>query len=162
MAVYEEKGKWKVLPDNLLSFVQNRKNPDWVPLERRTDLGRFLGFIRPGTHALAYESNKDLTTLPAMERKKLTKRLYGVQNFDKEGRMSLRLNVAARAPTILIQETGSRGKRTIEDYQTPPRLLRVSARWYSTHLLLEGIHFRMALDGTIDFLPPATARPLPA
>lgn len=152
LAVFADSGKTYVVPDNSLSWAQNHKKPDYVPLDKKPG---FVGYIMPGSMALAYhDGNPD--ELKNLGQYELCKRLYKTVKFDSNGQMTLRLHTEARASTMLETELhdagfNKKGESKIS-LENPHRLLRVSPKTYLSQMLFEGIHFRMMLDGTIRFI----------
>lgn len=144
--------KPKVEPDNALAWAQNHKKPDYVPSDEKPG---FLGYVRPGTMALAYHDGhpEELEMLSQVE---LRKRLYKVVKYDEKGRITLRYHTEARAATVLEADLFAKGLHkkgeSKLDLENPYRLLRLCTKTYFSQMLFEGIHFRMALDGTITFI----------
>ena len=147
-----EDGKMSVEPDNALAWAQNHKKPDYVPLDRKPG---FLGYVMPGTMALAFHEGhpEELETLSQGE---LRQRLYKVVKFAGTGQMTLRFHTEARAATVLEASLAAGGLHKKGEsklnFNDPFRLLRVSPKVYLSQMLFEGIHFRMALDGSITFI----------
>ena len=104
LGLFDEDGKRDVLPDNSLTWAQNHKHPDYVPLDQ---MPGFVGFIMPGSMALAYHENQadELKSLSVQE---LCKRLYKVVKFrGDDRRMTFRYHREARASVVLEKELGS-------------------------------------------------------
>ena len=147
-----EDGKASVEPDNALAWAQNHKKPDYVPLDRKPG---FIGYVMPGTMALAFREGhpEELETLSQGE---LRQRLYKVVKFAGTGQMTLRFHTEARAATVLEASLAADGLHKKGEsrlnFDEPFRLLLVSPKVYLSQMLFEGIHFRMALDGTITFI----------
>ncbi len=91
-----------------------------------------------------------------LSRIELQRRLYKVVKFESTGRMTFRRHSEARASVELAKDLISMGKHkageSVVDYENPHELLYMSPGSYLRAMLFEGIHFRMALDGTITFL----------
>ena len=152
MALYYKDGKYTVEPDNALDWAKGHKRPDYLPLDGKAG---FIGYIMPGSLALAYEKSPD--ELKTLDQCALSKRLYKVVKFrGDDRRMTFRFHKEARASTILekaLRETGKNAKGTSSlNFDTPELLLLMGAPVYTKHMLFEGIHFKMMLDGTIKFL----------
>lgn len=152
LALFRVDGKTFVEPDNALVWAQNHKKPDYVPLDQKPG---FLGYIRPGTMALAYHAGRpeELETLSQSE---LQQRLYKVVKFEFSGRVTFRFHTEARAATILASDLKNSGHSKSGDscisFSPPSVLLYLSPSTFLGQMLFEGIHFRMALDGSITFI----------
>ena len=152
LALFRKDGKASVETDNALTWAQNHKKPDYVPLDRKPG---FLGYVMPGTMALAFHEGhpEELETLSQGE---LRQRLYKVVKFRGDGLVTLRFHTEARAATILEASLVADGLHKKGEsrlnFDEPFRLLLVSPKVYLNQMLFEGIHFRMALDGTITFI----------
>ena len=147
-----EDGKMSVEPDNALAWAQNHKKPDYVPLDRKPG---FLGYVMPGTMALAFHEGhpEELETLSQGE---LRQRLYKVVKFESSGRVTFRFHTEARAATVLAADLKDSGHSKSGDsrisFAPPSALLYLSPSTFLGQMLFEGIHFRMALDGSITFI----------
>ena len=73
--------------------------------------------------------------------------------------MTLRLHTEARASTVLSKALAESGMHASGESQinleNPHSLLLLSPGTYLKQMLFEGVHFRMAMDGTIVFLDKA-------
>ena len=73
-----------------------------------------------------------------------------------DGRITFRYHAEARAAVDLekaLKDAGKKPKGTaLIDYDDPEMLLLAGPAVYTKHMLFEGIHFRMMLDGSIRFL----------
>ncbi len=152
MGVYEVDGKLSVVPDNSLDWAQNHKKADYVPLDKRPG---FRGFIYPGSLALTHTLGHP-EELRNFSRKELAKRLYKVVSYKSTGRMTLRLHTEARAGTVLSADLAKAGKLAAGeskiDLEHPHELLLLFPSAYLKQMQFEGIHFKIMLDGTIQFL----------
>lgn len=152
LALFRVDGKVFVEPDNALVWAQNHKKPDYVPFDRKPG---FLGYIRPGTMALAYHEGRP-EELEALSQGALRQRLYKVVKFAGNGQVTMRFHTEARAATVLeasLVASGFHKKGESKlNFDEPFRLLLVSPKVYLGQMLFEGIHFRMALDGSITFM----------
>ncbi len=110
--------------------------------------------LRPNMLALIYEHSPD--ELKKLSPIALQKRLYIIRKFDDTGRLTLWLHREARKSTVLSAELKAAGKSATGasklDFETPERLLLVSPPTYAPHMLFEGIHFALTLDGRIEWL----------
>jgi hypothetical protein len=138
---------------SLWEWANNHKDPDFVPLEKRTGKGTFIGCVQPGALALTYEkSPEELRTLPAAE---LKKRLYKVCKFEKDGRWLLVYHQDARPQEkITVDMKMKFGVETSKkiSYAEPYPLLRIAKKEISSHLIFEGIDFTLSIDGEITFI----------
>ena len=152
LALFRVDGKAFVEPDNTLVWAQNHKKPDYVPFDRQ--LG-FLGYIRPGSMALAYHAGHP-EELEALSQDELRQRLYKVVKFESSGRVTFRFHTEARAATILASDLKNSGHSKSGDscisFTPPSVLLYLSPSTFLGQMLFEGVHFRMALDGSITFV----------
>ena len=153
LGLFEENGKKFVVPDNSLVWAQNHKKDDYVPLDQKPG---FVGFIMPGTMAIAYREGQkeELEHLPANE---LGKRLYKVVKFrGDDGRITFRFHREARASVSLEKDLGELGKSKKGEnaiaFTVPHELLLLSSKKYLSQMLFEGIDFKMMLDGSIQFI----------
>ena len=150
LGLFARDGKSFVKPDNSLDWAQHHKEDSYVPLDRQEG---FVGYVMPGSMALAQREGEDLSNLNRVE---LQRRLYKVVKFESTGRMTFRRHSEARASVELAKDLVSMGKHkageSVVDYENPHELLYMSPGSYLRAMLFEGIHFRMALDGTITFL----------
>ena len=148
-----EKGMLNFELMSLWEWANNHKDPDFVPLEKRTGKGTFIGCVQPGALALTYEkSPEELRTLPAAE---LKKRLYKVCSFEKDGRWFLVYHQDARPQEkITVDMKMKFGVETSKkiSYAEPYPLLRIAKKEISSHLIFEGIDFTLSIDGEITFI----------
>lgn len=104
--------------------------------------------------ALAYHEGHP-EELEALSREDLRRRLYKVVKFAETGQMTLRYHAEARSATVLGADLFDQGFHRAGEsrlnFEEPFRLLLISPVVYFSQMLFEGIHFRMALDGTISF-----------
>ena len=152
LALFRVDGKMFVEPDNALVWAQNHKKPDYVPFDRKPG---FLGYIMPGSMALAYHVGHP-EELEALSLGELRQRLYKVVKFQSSGRVTFRFHTEARAVTILASDLKNSGHSKSGDscisFSPPSVLLYLSPSTFLGQMLFEGIHFRMALDGSITFM----------
>ncbi len=120
---------------------------------QKQDAPAFLT-LRPNMLALIYEHSPD--ELRALSPIDLQKRLYIIRKFEDTGRLTLWLHREARKSTVLSSDLKHCGKNAAGasklDFTTPERLLLVSPSTYVPHMLFEGIHFFLTLDGRIEWL----------
>jgi CRISPR-associated endonuclease Csn1 len=161
MAIYEQittsrSGivRRKIVPvvENLLDWAQNHAKPDYIAPEARTEDGRFLGFIMPGTLAIAYDrSPNELQALPQVA---LAKRIYRIVKFNAgDGRITLRFHAEARDAGSLSKTLARAAGESSIDFDNPHPLLLLSPGTYAEHFLFDGIHFDVSLAGAITFKP---------
>ena len=158
MALYKKgkdgKIKYDYLPDNILDWAQQHKQSEYMAPHQRSDVGEFIGYVRPGLLALIYENSPyELRNLTLPD---LKKRLYYVVKFNTAtGRITLSYHSEARESTVLSKELAQGSKQASGEsklsFIMPHELLLISPSTYFEHLLFEGIHFEMDLDGTIHF-----------
>ena len=144
---------WDLMIDNILTHAKNLKNPDHIPPEAQTD-GKFLGYINQGCAVLKYENSPD--ELKALSQSELQKRLYYLAKFAKTGRMTLLYHRESRDTGSLAEFLRSQGKSKTGDssfkFAEKQELLLISPSNFKSHLLFEGIHFKLSLDGELTFL----------
>ena len=144
---------WDMQIDNILTHAKERKKIDYIPPEKRTDEGAFLGYIYQGCAVLKYEKSPDeLKILPDNE---LQKRLYYLVKFEKSGRMTFKFHREARdagslAEYLLSQQKSKTGDSAIK-FNKHQELLLISPSNMKDHLLFEGIHFSISLTGKFEF-----------
>ena len=152
LALFLKNGRFSAIPDNSLSWAQNHKKPDYIPLHAQDG---FLGYVFPGTMALVHAPDNP-GELRSLSPEALRKRLYKVVKFEKSGLLTLRYHSEARPSTVLSAALSAAGKRgqgeSSISLDTPHKLLRISPSTYRNQVLFEGIHFRMLLDGSIHFM----------
>lgn len=155
LAIFQRQGEFSVMADNALLWAQEHKKPGYLPLHEQDG---FLGYVMPGTMALVHAPGNpgELLTL---SRTALRNRLYKVVKFRKDGLITLRFHSEARASTVLakaLQEAGKHaaGESSIS-LRSPHELLLLSPGTFKTQVMFEGIHFRMMLDGSIQFIEPS-------
>ena len=149
MAVYCLQGKYSYQTESKLYWAQNHKSAEYIPLDQ---IPGFIGYVYPGSMVLIHSGGgidevSNLLQLPAI----LAKRLYYVRTLPttKEKRSELQVHLEARAK----KDIPDSDKASVIECESPKRLLRVTANdEMFSQLLFEGIHFRMMLDGTIQFI----------
>lgn len=151
LALYARDGRFSVEPDNSLLWAQNHRRTDYVPLDRKEG---FVGYVVPGALALTYDKTPDeLREMPSVE---IKKRLYKVVKFRSDGLVTFRYHTEARAAVDLGKDLVALGKHkageSAIDFENPHELMLLSPVRYCGHMLFEGVHFRMMLDGSIRFL----------
>lgn len=139
---------------SLWTWANTHKRPDYVPPEKQTGMGEFIGFIAPGTMVLTYEKTPD--ELKTLSHRDLSRRLYKIIVIEKDcQRLTLRYHCEARAKSEVQAEMKERmGVRegSAISFQEPVKLLRIGSGEFSSHLIFEGIDFSMTIDGRIHFL----------
>ncbi len=139
---------------SLWEWANTHKKPDYIPPEKMPGNGEFIGFIAPGTMALAYENSpEELKKLP---RRELNKRLYKIIVIEKDlQRLSLRYHCEARAKkdvqAEMKEKLGVKESSKIS-FKEPANLLKITSKEFSRHLIFEGIDFTISIDGEIHFL----------
>ena len=148
------RGKLCYCLQSLWDWANEHKRSDYVPPEKQPGLGEFLGFIAPGTMALAYETTPD--ELKELAPRELSKRLYKIIVIEKDmQRLSLRYHCEARAKSeaqAAMKKTMGVEEASSISFQEPARLLKISSDTFSSHLIFEGIDFVISIDGEIRFL----------
>ena len=152
LGMFSLDGKLFVKPDNALRWAQNHKNPDYLPMDRQAG---FIGYIFPGTMAIAAE-NGNVDSVKYLSAAELAKRLYKVVKFRSDRRITFMRHIEARPSVVLARDLSLAGKHkdgeSQIDFKSPHELLLLSPSIYFKNMLLEGIHFKMHIDGTIEFL----------
>jgi CRISPR-associated endonuclease Csn1 len=143
LALYNDENGMLAIPENSLIWAQNHKKADYKRLDDRPG---FLGYVYPGSMTLALRyKGEDVSKSSPIE---LRKRLYTVLSIgsEKETRAEFR-----RA--IVAGKKKSIGKPARDfSIDSPPCLLRIGPAKYLSQMLFEGIHFKMLLDGSIEFM----------
>ncbi len=139
---------------SLWEWANTHKNPDYIPPEKMPGNGKFIGFIAPGTMALTYENSPD--ELKNLSRRELNKRLYKIIEIKKD-RQQLRLRYHSEARAATDVHVEMREKLGVEEssnisFKDPAKLLKISGKEFSKHLIFEGIDFTISIDGKINFL----------
>jgi CRISPR-associated endonuclease Csn1 len=120
--------------------------------EEKSTVDKYFS-IYPMQLAFAYEKSPDeLKTLSSRE---LTKRLYVVRQVE-EGQVTFYYHREARRATLLAEELQQIGKskkgESKLNFIIPERKLRVSKGVFLEHMLYEGVHFTLSMDGVIEWL----------
>lgn len=150
MAIFRnEEGELAVETENSFSWAQNHKKPDYMPRDKQPG---FVGYVKPGVMALTYPEGHP-EEVWNLSKEEFCKRLYKVVKFKKNGRMTLQVHTEARSDKELSEylrsiERPDCGETSINLKEPSPRLLLVPST-YLKRVLFEGVHFRMAMDGTI-------------
>lgn len=137
---------------SLWNWAWEHRQPGYVPPQLQTDKGEFIGFINPGVLALFYKDSPD--ELKQMKRHDLSRRLYKVTEFSKDGRICFRWHREARAKddtkkAMEIQWGCAMSSKMPWELQAP--LLRLSPGTFQEHTLFEGIDFDLMPDGEVIF-----------
>ena len=103
--------------------------------------------IYPMQLAFAYEASPD--ELKKLSSRELTKRLYVVRQVEEQ-RLILHFHREARRTTEVLSEFGQ-GLAQVDYNQSAPRL-RVSKGVFLDHMLYEGVHFTLSMDGEVEWL----------
>ena len=147
-----------------LEIVQNDKGVS-VPIyrtllqevkETRSDEEkRAVSFkIYPMQLALTYEKSPD--ELKMLSGRELSKRLYVVRKVTDDGRTKLYYHREARRSTVLGEELKAMGKNkegaSNVNFSSPEPLLLVTKGVFLEHMLFEGVHFTLSMDGKIEWI----------
>ncbi len=132
------------IAENLLDHAQGR-----VHTFAET---KFIGYIFPGTMAIAYQCYGEWE----QQGFDLTKRLYDVVKFtESNNTITLRFHKEARRMKDLGTDLVSSGKKgagqSSIDFVNPHELLLLNLKKAWASFLFEGIHFRMGVDGGVTF-----------
>ena len=102
---------------------------------------------------LSYENSPD--ELKELSPRELNKRLYKIIEIKKNQQLRLRYHREARATKDIHEEMkkvlGVEETSTIS-FKQPAKLMKISSKVFSNHLLFEGIDFTISIDGEIRFL----------
>ncbi len=147
MAVYCRDETYSYKTESKLHWAQKHKLPGYIPPDQEPG---FIGYVYPGNMVLIRSGLEEGATQlqnPAL----LASRLYYFRTLPtaKDKRCELQFHVEARAK----KDIPSNDKSSIIDVNAPKSVLRLTANDDTfKQLLLEGIHFRMMLDGSIQFI----------
>lgn len=111
--------------------------------------------IYPMQLALVYDKAPE--ELKTLSHEDLAKRLYWVRQVKGSGnKLVLYHHREARPKVILEKDLLSQGKKkdgaSKINFETPEPLLLISSSTFFNHLLFENVHFRLGLDGSIEWL----------
>ena len=145
LAVYEQPdGSLVFSAENLLDHAQGE-------IQAPSHDAKILGYILPGAMAIAFQRRDEWNNLGF----DITKRVYRVVKF-AQGRITLRHHREARRMKDLQKDLFSSGKnqqgQSSIDFDRPHELLLISEQKAWASFLFEGIHFKMGLDGRIEYL----------
>ena len=137
---------------SLWDWAHDHRQPDYILPQLRTDRGEFVGFVNPGVLVLFYKDSPD--ELKQMNKEELSKRLYKVTEFRKEGKICLRWHREARSKKDAEEAMKKYFKCEASskmpwDEQYP--LLKLSPSTYQGHTLFAGVDFDLQPDGEIVF-----------
>ena len=147
MAIFFQRGEYSFQTEDILSWASHHKSVGYCPPDGKVG---FIGYVYPGAMVLTHKGG-GIEELMSCDSRELSKRLYYVRSLPsskKDARGELQLHLEARAKNEISAEDRS----SEINYETPKRLLRVTASNMCSKMLFERIHFRMMLDGTIQFL----------
>ncbi len=144
MAVFCKGGVFSYETEGKLAWAKLHKNTEYVPAENREG---FLGYVYPGSMLIAREG-LDCQNLENLTAAELAKRLFWLRTLPsaKEKRGELQFHVEARAKGDIPDEARA------SSFAKGKTLLRIVASNIMKDFLIEGIHFRMKMDGSIDFI----------
>lgn len=151
LAVYEcsnatsSPREFEFIAENLLKCVQGVIRPSICG-------GACIGYILPGAMALARRTEN--AGMP------LLYKVVAFGNMETEKRITLRLHTEARGSVDLGKDLSEAGRNKAGESSVrmddPYPLLRLQMRAAWNAFLFEGIHFKMGLDGEIDYTPMGT------
>ena len=147
MAIYYRLGKYSYKTESKLHWAQKHKLPGYVLPDREPG---FIGYVYPGSMVLI-RSGLEEDAAQLQKTAVLASRLYYLRTLPtaKERRCELQSHVEARAK----KDIPNNDKSSAIDVNVPKRVLRITANDdMFKKLLFEGIHFRMMLDGSIQFI----------
>ena len=116
----------------------------------RTDLGAFRGFVSSGAMVLFYDRMSD--ELSSLTATKLADRLYVIYKYQYVGstiRISLKKQTCAMSISQMGNDIPKHSFSTFDElkfYVTGSELLQ--------HGLLEGLDFKLSIDGTLERIQP--------
>lgn len=137
----------------LWEWANGHKDPDFVPLEKRTGKGTFIGCIQPGTLALTYENLPE--ELKALAPAELKKRLYKVREIRGNGQWWFVFHQDARPKGEIQAEMKAKygkAQSSAISCTEPYPLLLLGSKTVASHLIFEGIDFTLSIDGEITFI----------
>ncbi len=109
--------------------------------------------IYPMQLAFAYEKTPE--ELKALSSRELMKRLYVVRQVE-EGQVTFYYHREARRAKLLAEELEKNGKskkgESKLNFIIPERKLRVARGVFLDHMLYEGVHFTLSMDGEVEWL----------
>lgn len=137
---------------SLWQWAKEHRSPDYIPPQKRTDKGEFIGTINPGVTVLFYRDKPD--ELKTMSKIQLSNRMYIVTEFKKDGKICLRWHREARAKQDA--EKAMKNLYNVDslsyiEWDSSVPLLRISKKTYQNHTLFEGIDFEISSTGEIIF-----------
>ena len=164
LAVFNVKNEFSSLSkiefriDNLFHVASNPKAKDATKTTVVDEDAQLLGYIRPGAMAITIQRRGEQFE-PKFD---IAKRLYEVVKYcyiSGKPYMTLVFHKEARRMVDLEKTLGESGKnkkgQSGVDYEEPHEMLLLNlSKWWAT-LLFEGIHFKMGLDGGIQYLEAA-------
>lgn len=110
--------------------------------------------IYPMQLALSYESSPE--ELKSLSGRELTKRLYVVRQVTWQGKVIFYYHREARRSTILSDELQMSGKSKTGaselNFLQPEPLLLVTKGVFLEHMLYEGVHFTLSMDGEVEWI----------
>ena len=122
--------------------------PGFVDPKSRNENGKLVGSIAPGYMAIAVENPDEIWSLTPLE---MTKRVYTIVKFTKEGRTTLRWHAEARSASDLAKDNEIKSGKPTVDFDKPHPLLRLVPSTLTNNFIFEGIHFDISLSGKIKF-----------
>jgi CRISPR-associated endonuclease Csn1 len=115
----------------------------------------FKALLKPQLKVILYLESKE--ELKEFEIHEISKRLYSIVKFMKDGRMTLKHHMEARSDEQLLldfpdKEFGKKGKNGFSQLQSEFQAPKLMLSKGNLNFIIEGIDFKMQLDGKIDFL----------
>jgi CRISPR-associated endonuclease Csn1 len=105
----------------------------------------FKATLKKGDLVLIYDKN--MKELSKLSDKELSKRLYRINSFEKDGRMSFYFHLEARAQKDIPTETPAKAFLFNEKPETKYRISKSNL-----NIAVEGIDFKMDVLGKVEFL----------
>ena len=144
LAIFSRKGRFSYETESALTWAQNHKLASYIPANEKDG---FCGYVYPGCMLIAHQGG-GVDEVRGLSLREISSRLYyaRVLPSDSDNHAELQYHLEARMKKDIDDEVSA------VDIDRPHGLIRTSAGRFLNGLLFEGIHFRMALDGTITFL----------
>ena len=150
----KQKRDFRILNLFEISQIHNGRNLE-IPRVNEKELPLYA-ILKVGTKVLFYENTPE--ELVEMNQSMLSKRLYKIRGFEKDGRIRFGLHIDARNdkqlsmdfPESEYQKNGKNGFSKV-NYDNPWPRLKLSIGNFN--MLIEGKDFKFSLDGNIEFIP---------
>ena len=130
---------------SLWQWAKEHRSVDYIPPQKRTDKGEFIGIINQGTTVLFYKDSPE--ELKNMSSQQLSQRMYKITVFEQDNK-NIRL--------WCCWHREARPKKDIKKsskikWESGVPLLCISPGTYQNHTLFEGIDFEITSTGEIIF-----------